>query len=345
MDAPSDPGLESGSLLLDLIQGAWKAQAARAMAELRLADALVEPGTAEQVAERVGAHAPTLERLLRTLASLGLVSCRERTFALSEAGSRLRSDVPGSDWGAMMMMAAPWTLATWSRLPEAVRTGGPVFELAHGETFWEFVRSHQEVGRIFDAAMARQSKDQSVVALVLAELERSGATALVDVGGGTGRLLGQVLAARPDLRGILADQEGPVAESADVLSAYGVADRCEAAVCDFFDAVPTGGDSYILSNILHDWDDEMCREILGRIGEAAAPGAAVLVLETLMPEGQDAVSPASAPLHLLDLMMLLNFGARERSLAEYAALLETAGFGEIRLAGGAGPHLVTATRT
>jgi len=336
---------DPATLVSDLIRGAWKAQAARAMAELRIADALVEPGTAEQVAERTGTHAPTLDRLLRTVAALGLVSYQRGRYELTEAGARLRSDVPGSDWGAMMMMPAPWTLATWHRLPEAVRTGERVFEQVHGESFWAFLESHEEAGRIFDAAMARESKDRQAVALVVAELERSGSTTLVDVAGGTGRLLAQVLAERPGSRGILADLPGPVSGAAEVFEAYGVSDRCEAAVCDFFEAVPEGGDCYLLSNILHDWDDDRCQEILRRIHEAAAPGARVLVLETVLPDERDGVSPDSAPVHLLDLMMLLNFGARERSLTEYAALLEAARLGEVRLAGGNGPHLVVATRS
>ena len=340
VDSAPDPAV----LVSDLIRGAWKAQVARAMAELRLADALVEPGTAEQVAERTGTHAPTLDRLLRTLAALGLLSYRDGRFELTEAGARLRSDVAGSDWGAMMMMPAPWTLATWHQLPEAVRTGQPVFEQVHGEPFWDFLRSHEEVGRVFDAAMARESKDREAVALVVAELEHSGATTLVDVAGGTGRLLAQVVAERPGLRGVLADLDGPVGGAADVFVAHGVGDRCEAVVCDFFEAVPEGGDCYLLSNILHDWDDDRCQDILRRVHEAAAPGARVLVLETLLPEERDGVRPDSAPIHLLDLMMLLNFGARERSLAEYAALLETAGFDDVRLAGGTGPHAVVATR-
>lgn len=339
-----DSGPDPAKVVSDLIRGAWKAQAARAMAELRIADALVDSGTAEQVAERTGTHAPTLDRLLRTLSALGLLSYQRGRFELTEAGARLRSDVPGSDWGAMMMMPAPWTLATWHRLPEAVQTGEPVFEKVHGESFWDFLRSHEEAGRIFDAAMARQSKDREVFALVVAELERSGANTVVDVAGGTGRLLAQVVAERPATSGILADLEGPVGGAADVFDAYGVSDRCKAVVCDFFEAVPEGGDCYLLSNILHDWDDDRCTEILRRIHEAAAPGARVLVLETVLPDEEDGVSPDSAPVHLLDLMMLLNFGARERSLAEYAALLEAAGFGEVRLEGGVGPHLVAATR-
>jgi len=172
------------------------------MAELRFADALVEPGTAEQVADRIGTHAPTLDRLLRTLAALGLVSYQESTFELTEEGARLGSDVPGSDWGAMIVMTAPWTLATWHRLPDAVRTGQPVFEQVHGESFWGFLRSHAEAGRIFDAAMARGSKDREAVELVVDELQRSGGTTLVDVAGGTGRLLAQVVAERSDVRGV-----------------------------------------------------------------------------------------------------------------------------------------------
>ena len=344
MQPSADSGPDPAKLVSDLIRGAWKAQAARAMAELRLADALVEPGTAEQVAERTGTHAPTLDRLLRTLTALELLSYRHGRFELTEAGARLRSDVAGSDWGAMMMMPAPWTLASWHHLPEAVRTGEPVFERVHGESFWEYLRSHEETGRIFDAAMAREAKDREAVALVVAELERSNGTTLVDVAGGTGRLLAQVIAERPGLRGILADLDGPVAGAADVFDAHGVSERCEAVVCDFFEAVHEGGDCYLLSNILHDWDDGRCQDILRRIHEAAAPGARVLVLEAVLPDEQDGVSPDSAPIHLLDLMMMLNFGARERSLAEYVALLEAASFGDVRMAGGTGPHLVVATR-
>lgn len=339
-----DPGSDPAKLVSDLIRGAWKAQAARAMAELRLADALVGPGTADEVAERTGTHAPTLDRLLRTLAALGLLSYRGGRFELTEAGARLRSDVAGSDWGAMMMMPAPWTLATWYHLPDAVRTGAPVFEQVHGESFWDYLRSHEETARVFDAAMARESKDREAVELVVAELERSGSSTLVDVAGGTGRLLAQVVAERPGVRGILADLDGPVGGAADVFDAHGVSDRCEAVVCDFFESVPEGGDCYLLSNILHDWDDDRCRDILRRIHEAAAPGARVLVLETVLPDEQEGVHPDSAPVRLLDLMMLLNFGARERSLAEYAALLEATHFGEVRLAGGTNPHLVVATR-
>jgi hypothetical protein len=333
---------ETERLLSDLVRGAWRSLAARAMAELRLADALAEPGTAEQVAPRIGADPATLNRLLLTLAALRLVIHEDGVFTLTAAGERLRSDVPGSDWGAIMMMAAPWTLAAWQDLPESIRTGEPAFERVHGQPFWDFLRSNEEAGHYFDAAMARGSRDRNPVGLIVSELTSGGATTLVDVGGGTGRLLAQVTAEAPGLRGILADQATPVAGSAPVFAEHGVAERCESEVCDFFEAVPTG-DVYLLSNILHDWDDDHCREILRRIREASAPGGRVLVVESVLPDESEGVSPDSAPLHLLDLAMLLNFGARERTLAEYADLLESTGFGDVRLVvGETGRDLVVA---
>ena len=219
---------DPATLVSDLIRGAWKAQAARAMAELRIADALVEPGTAEQVAERTGTHAPTLDRLLRTVAALGLVSYQRGRYELTEAGARLRSDVPGSDWGAMMMMPGPWNLATWERLPEAVRTGGSVFADVHGESFWSYLQSHAEVGRLFDAAMARGSEDAAAPSLVVEELGAAPDPTVVDVGGGTGLLLAQVVSRLPGARGILAEQQAPAAQAGEVFAAHGVANRCEA---------------------------------------------------------------------------------------------------------------------
>jgi hypothetical protein len=331
VSSPADAGADPARIVSELVRGAWRSLAARAMAELRLADALVEPGTAGEVAERTGTHAPTLGRLLRTVAALGLLSYHDGRFELTEAGSRLRSDVPGSDWGAMMMMAAPWTLATWQHLPEAVRTGDPVFEQVHGESFWEYLRSHEEIGRVFDAAMARRTKDEDAVGVVLDELDGAGPATVVDVGGGTGRLLAQVVARNEHLSGILADQAGPVSGSAAVFSAFGVDGRCEAVTTDFFQEVPVGGDAYLLSNILHDWDDDRGLAILRRIHAATRPGARVMILEAVLPDEDDGVAPDSAAIHLLDLMMLLNFGARERSLLQYAALLEAAGFRDVRL--------------
>jgi SAM-dependent methyltransferase len=342
LDPVPDPDPES--LVADLIRGAWKTLAARAMAELRIADALVRPTTLDEVAERTGTHAPSLNRLLRTLAALGLVTYREGLFQVTAAGARLRSDVPGSDWGAMMMMPAPWTLATWQHLPDAIRTGEPVFELVHGSSFWDFHRSNEDAGAIFDAAMARGAKEQGVISAVVTELRRSQTQLLVDVGGGTGRLLGQVVAQVPQLHGLLADQRDPVDKAEQVFAAHGVTGRCKATVCDFFQAVPPGGDAYLLSNILHDWDDEASARILTHIRDACLPGGQLLLVESVLPDEVEGVHRDSAQLRLLDLMMLLNFGARERTLVEYRDMLERAGFVDVRLVDAGSRQLIIATR-
>jgi hypothetical protein len=331
-------------LVADLIRGAWKTLAARAMAELRIADALVQPTTLDEVAERTGTHAPSLNRLLRTLSALGLVSYREGLFQVTAAGARLRSEIPGSDWGAMMMMPAPWTLATWQHLPDAVRTGEPVFEAVHGSSFWDFHRSNEEAGAIFDAAMARGAKEQGVIATVVAELRRARTELLVDIGGGTGRLLAQVVAQLPRVHGLLADQRDPVDKAEEVFAAHGVTGRCEATACDFFLGVPAGGDAYLLSNILHDWDDSACSQILARVRDACPPGGHLLVVESVLPDDDASMNPDSAQLRLLDLMMLLNFGARERTLVEYRNLLESAGFVHVRMVDAGGRQLIIATR-
>ena len=344
MSSSSEPAPDPETLVADLIRGAWRTLAARAMAELRLADVLVRPTTLEEAAARTGTHAPSLNRLLRTVGALGLVSYQDGLFQVTAAGARLRSDVAGSDWGAMMMMPAPWTLATWQHLPDAIRTGEPVFEQVHGTSFWEFHRLNEEAGAIFDAAMARGAKERGVVSAVANQLEQVGARLFVDVGGGTGRLLAQVVAQLPQLHGVLADQRDPVDKAAEVFDAHGVADRCEATVCDFFRAVPPGGDAYLLSNILHDWDDEACAQILSVIHEAGAPGGRLLVVESLLPEEDAGMAGDGAHLRLLDLMMLLNFGARERSLVEYRDMLEGAGFADVRVVDAGGRELIIGTR-
>lgn len=344
MSSSREPAAAAESLVEDLIRGAWKTLAARAMAELRIADVLVQPATLDEVAERTGTHAPSLDRLLRTLAALGLVTYRDELLEVTAAGARLRSDVPGSDWGAMMLMPAPWILATWQHLPDAIRTGEPVFEDVHGSSFWDFHRTNEEAGAIFDAAMARGAKEQGVISAVVTELRNARTQLLVDIGGGTGRLLAQVVAQLPQLHGLLADQREPVAKAAHVFAAHGVPDRCKATVCDFFQAVPLGGDAYMLSNILHDWDDGASARILTQIRDACRPEGHLLLVESVLPDEDAGVHPDSAQLRLLDLMMLLNFGARERTLIEYQDLLERAGFVNVRLVDAGSRQLIIATR-
>lgn len=330
----------------DPVQSYFRVMALRCAAELRLADALAEPSTLPELAEATQTRPDVLVRLLRVLVAEGVLRRDGDDFALTGSGQRLRSDVAGSEWGRMMAMVSPWSARTWFELPTAIRTGEPVFAAANGMPFWDFLRAHPEASAYFDAAMASTGRGTPAADLVAATQDLAAVTTLVDVAGGTGHLLASLVSRAPHLRGVLADQPHVVAGADGMFANLGVADRCRAEPCDFFTAVPEGGDAYLLSNILHDWPDQEAVAILRTIRAAAPSGSRLWVLENVLPDADRAPAEDDLRKYLLDLVMLINFGASERTFAEYAELLERAGFGEPALvpATEPGQDLVTAVR-
>jgi hypothetical protein len=206
-------------------------------------------------------------------------------------------------------------------LPEAVRTGQPTFARVHGRGFWEYLAAHPEAGENFDAAMG---SDTNSARLLLAARDFSTIRKLVDIGGGQGRLLATFLAALPELQGILFDQPQVLAGADPVLAETGVRDRCTLVPGDFFVEVPSGGDAYVLSTIIHDWPDEQAVQILRNCHRAMAPGARIWLIENVVVPGEPDLWTAQ-----LDLLMLVLFGAQERTAAEYQTLLESAGFSDV----------------
>ena len=323
MSAGTD-GLPPRAAVSQLATGYWVSQAVRAMAVLDLADHLASgPRTVDDLAEETGAHAPSLARLLRTLGVLGLC---ERDDAgrvrLTALGDAMRSDVPDSARAFVLFITAPWVERGWEELPHAVRTGEPTFPRVHGVGFWDYLAAHPEDGALFDAAMSGGASARAEALRAVRDLSSVGT--VVDVGGGQGRLLATLLAAVPGLRGVLVDRPEVVAGADAVLRAAGVADRCEIVGGDFFTAVPPGGDVYVLAQIVHDWPDAEALAILRACHRAMAPGARLWIVEQVIQPG-DAYDRGK----LLDLLMLVLFGAQERTAEEYRALLEAAGFGQI----------------
>lgn len=312
--------------MVQMVVGYWISQAIRAMAVLGLADHLAAgPRTTDELSGQSGAHAPSLDRLLRALSALGLCARDdERRVRLTPLGERLRSDAPNSLKPYVLMITAPWLQRTWQELPDAVRNGEPTFARVHGVGFWDYLAAHPEEGALFDAAMSGGAEERAEALLAACDL--SGVNTIVDAGGGQGKLLAAVLAAVPDLRGILADRPEVVAGADEVLRTAGVADRCAVVGSDFFASVPPGGDAYILAQIIHDWPEEEALAILSACHRAMAPGARLWLIEQVIQPGEDSVE-----LTLLDLNMLMLFGGQERTAEEYQKLLEAAGFGEIRV--------------
>ena len=317
-------GLPPRAALMQLITASWVTHAVRAMAEIGLADLLAAgPSTAGELAEATGTDAPTLARFLRALAGLGLVAHdAEGRVTLTPLGEPLRADAPGSLRPyALAITGAPVERA-WHALPGALRTGGAAFAGVHGLGLWDFYAAHPEEGALFDAAMTGSADARSGILPATVDLAAVGT--LVDVGGGQGRMLAAAVAATPGLRGVLADRPEVLPGAEAFLTAAGVRDRCDLVAVDFFSAVPTGGDAYVLAHIVHDWPDAEALAILRACHRAMAPGARLWIVELVIQPG-DAYDRAK----LLDLLMLVLFGAQERTEAEYRALLEEAGFDRI----------------
>jgi hypothetical protein len=307
--------------LYQLTTGAWLTQAISVAAGLGVADAIASGATTSaEIAQRVGAHAPTLYRLLRALSDHGVFAQGPGDrFALTPMGESLRSDAPHS-----MRRWAVWTGArfyreAWSDLEQAVRTGEPSFARVHGTDLFAYLEDHPDDAIVFDGAM----KDiaGNFLAGILAVYDFADRSTIVDVGGGSGTLLAAILHAAPGTRGVLFDIAPVVASAGPVLQAAGIADRCETVAGNFFDEVPPGADLYILSNIIHDWDDDNAVRILQRCRRAMGADSRLLIIELVLP---DDARPSMGK--LLDLEMLsVTPNGRQRTEAQYAELLARAG--------------------
>jgi hypothetical protein len=304
-----------GTILM-LACGYWAPRCLHVVAELGIADRIgEEPRTAEAMAVEVGAHAPSLSRLLRAVASLGVFEEVDGRYRHSPASLLLRSDHPQSQrsFVRMMGMAVHW--AAYGELEHAVRTGeSAMSRIAPGGTF-EFFASHPHESRLFDEAMTAKSQEQ--IRAVLAAYDFSGFELIADVGGGRGHLLRSVLAANQAARGILCDLPHVVSTVAEAGS-----ERLTVQALDFFKDPMPSCDAYLLSNVIHDWGDEDCISILKSVRHAARPSAKLLLVEMIVPE-----SPGPHLAKLLDIeMIVMTNGGRERTRAEFERLFAAAGF-------------------
>lgn len=311
-----------------------------AAATLGVADDLAAgPRTVGQTAAALDADPRTLHRLLRACADFGLLDeVADRTFQLTELGQVLRSDVPDSMRNFAMWVGSPAEHFTWANLSRSVRSGKSCFEYTHTTPIWDYMRGNEETARVFNRAMTEAS--YGLTTPVVRAYDFSRCARIVDVGGGHGALLAAVLASAPSARGVLFDQPAVVAGAGREFRDAGVSDRYEVRSGDFFDSVPPGGDIYLLSNIIHNWDDKLAVRILANCAEAMAEGGRVLLFETVMPGGGE---PAPT-IRLMDLNMLVLCDGKERTEAEFAELLDHAGLRLSRVVPGGLCSVVEAVR-
>jgi SAM-dependent methyltransferase len=322
INTESAPPPPPQQVLMQISQGMWLAQTVATAARLGIADALAQaqPQDSTRLARAVGADARALARLLRALASIGvLTESLPQQYSLTPVGELLRSDVSNSmrDWLIAETDTPHWQ--AWGQLYEAVRCGRTVVPQLFGMHIYEYYAAHPYERACFSRAMGNISA--LVVKGTLEHYDFSSARHIVDVGGADGGLLLAILDANPHARGTVFDQPHVVETARQAIRAKNHQARCEAVSGDFFEGVPSGADLYVLKFIMVDWKDEEALRILQNCRTAIAPDGKLLVIEMTIPDDN---RPSGA--QLFDLNMLVMTGGQERSVSEYGILLEKAGF-------------------
>jgi len=291
--------------------------ALRAVALLGVADHLADgPRDPGELAELTAANGPFLRRLLRFLATRGVFrEDEDGRFHLTPHAEVLRSDVPNSIRAGVLTVTSDLFWLSTGDFVEAVRHGEPAFDLRYGRSFFEYLTENPETGVMFAEGMASMSAGET--AHVVASYDFPDTGVVVDVGGGRGGLLLDLLRFRPELFGVLLDHE-QVVES-HVLGQLGEDDRWKLVPGDFFESVPAG-DLYLVKNVLHDWNDEQCVRILRNCRAAMNTGARVLVVDAVLPSGNEPHFGKA-----VDIMMLLLASGQERTRSEFERLFASAG--------------------
>jgi hypothetical protein len=308
------------AVLLNMMTGYWGAQAVYIVAKLGVADLLADgPRPVAELATASQSHESSLYRLLRALASVGVFSeISPRTFALTPMAELLRTAIPNS-MRALAITYNEEMYQAWGHMLHSIRTGEPAFAHHFGMGPFPYFMQNPEADRIFNEAMIAYT--HQVANAVTATYDFAPFRSVVDVGGGYGTLLAAILRDNPGAGGILFDVPHVIEAAQGFLGTTGVADRCTRVAGDFFAAVPAGGDAYVLSQILHDWEDEQCLTILQHTRQVTPKHGKLLVVELVIPPGDE---PSFGK--WLDLHMLAIPGGRERTEAEYRTLFRDAGF-------------------
>jgi hypothetical protein len=288
-------------------------------AKLGIADLLAAGAReSDDLARACGANPGALYRLLRTMAMVGLFTeVSPRRFALTDMGRTLQTGAPGAAHSTVMALAGGWSWASWGELEHAVRTGEPGAEKALGLGMFDFfAKNPQEAAWFNDAMIGFHGAEPAAVAKAY---DFRDLKILVDVGGGTGGLIAAILQSTPGLKGVLYDLPHVQGPAQQRIAQLGLADRCTVAAGSFFESVPAG-DGYILSHIIHDWDEGECLKILANC-RRANPKAKLMIVEMVIPPGDE-----PHPGKMLDLIMLNVPGGMERTSEEYRELLRKAGY-------------------
>jgi O-methyltransferase/methyltransferase family protein len=306
--------------LFQMVTGYWISQAIYVAAKLGLADLLKDgPKSCATLAAATGADEQSLLRLMRALSSVGVFARgQDDRFALSSSCESLQSHVPGS-LRAMVLTIGEIHYQAWGNLLHSVQTGSPAFNATFGTGLFDYLQRNPEPADTFNNGMTDLSS--MLAYAVLLAYDFTGVSSLIDVGGGQGKFLRTVLELNPDMKGTVFDMSCTITPAKERLNGNTCGERYSTAVGNFFDSVPEGADAYILSGVIHDWDDHHGIRILRNCRRAMAKNGRLLLVEMVVPERDGHCFSK-----LLDLNMLVMTGGRERTQSEFRTLLDAAGY-------------------
>jgi predicted O-methyltransferase YrrM len=311
--------------LQKMLSGFYVAQTIYATAKLGLADHLNDSAkSCEMLASEMDVDVNNLIYLMRLLTKLGIVTvAKNGNYKLTALGSYLRANTPNSLRGTILTlagMAAP----AWGNLPYSIRTGKAAFDNTFHMSLYEYLDQNAEANTYFNQSMEETTRKWIIPTLDMCDLSK--VKTVVDIGGNTGMLSAMILHEHPNLQSILFDQEYVVSDAGKLLESAGVADRCQIIGGDFFESVPAGGDLYIISRVLLNWDDDQALKILKNCRAAMAPSAKLLIIDFVLPN-----KGTNTFLLLGTLNSLVLSGRLMRTEDEYYELLYKADFQSPRL--------------
>lgn len=324
-DQNSDDKSKSSPMmnLIQMIFGTWISQSIYVAASLGIADLIKDnPKNVDELAQITDVEESKLYRVLRILASVDIfIEIAPRKFALTEMAEYLRSDIPGSLRTNSMMLSDEWFWRSFGEILHVVKTGQPALERVYQvKNTFEYLKNNPQSEKVYNDAMNGWCKN--IHTAFVETYDFNNINTIVDVAGGQGMLISSILKANPQMKGILFDRPSVTPQSQNRLQKTEISDRCEIISGDFFVSIPSGGDAYIMSHIIHDWGDEDCIKILKNIRQVIPDNGRLLVVEMVVPNG-------NTP-HLskwMDIAMMIMYPeGKERTEAEFRALFQAAGF-------------------
>jgi hypothetical protein len=313
------------AIVMQMIMGGWVARAVSDISRLNVPDVLKNKGqmsAAELVASGIDANSEALERVLRVGASVGVLTENSQgQFGPTTLSDVLTTDSPVSVKVLAQEAGGLW-LKLWSALPDGIRTGKPQSRQIVGMEWWEYLKANPKEMETFGEAM--KSNSLNSMRGVLDKCDFSSVRKLVDVGGGFGHLVVALLDKYSNMRGVLLDMPDliPLAQARFPVSDPRIATRLEYAGADMFESVPRA-DAYVLKHIIHDWDDEHCRQLLRNCNESMEGNGRLVCVDTVLPPMGDTGAAAAK---LLDILMLIAIGGKERTRQQWEDLFRSSGF-------------------